>query len=344
MGAIKLVKGEDWKATAATSLYSTPDTGSSKVAAIPAGTVIRTIVEANGDRDGGSWRLTEYGGKLGWFRYRTAAGVVGVWAPLVQNGEPAVDQGLTDYIARKWPAIATQPPPTTTPPPTTEPPPTGATYTFEDDFTKPGLDLTKWGYHYRPAGSGTWDHALATVPGDGLLHLRVEKRGTVWYASSVDTKTLFTQKYGIFEARIKIPKGRGLWPAGPWGYLDATSEEIDGMEILANPVGSRDATHDVRCLHCTVHYGGSNQDASAIQTGIDLSADFHVYGYEWRSSKLTWLFDGAVVKTVTDTARIPDVALPVIVDLGVGGSWAGEPDATTPSPSEMLVDWVRVRA
>ena len=53
--------------------------------------------------------------------------------------------------------------------------------------------------------------------------------------------------------------------------------------------------------------------------------------------------DGQLVWTFTDTAHIPTMALPVILNLGVGGAWCGSPDATTPDGAEMLVDWVRVR-
>ncbi len=222
------------------------------------------------------------------------------------------------------------------------------TYTLFDDFTGTTLDATKWASNYKPSGltQAQKDPALVLLPGDGYLHLRAEKRGDgLWYSASIDTKLTFKQKYGIFEARIKVPKGKGLWPAGPWGYDDATSQEIDGMEILANPQGTYDAYHEVQCLHCTVHWSGNaaDQNGSGINMGIDLSSDFHVYAFEWRADKIVWMFDGRVVKTFTDAAHIPSVTLPVILDLGVSG-WAGATDSTTPSPSEMLVDWVRVQA
>lgn len=222
------------------------------------------------------------------------------------------------------------------------------TYTFSDNFTGTALDRAKWGSNYKPSGlpREQMDPTLVRLPGDGYLHLRAEKRSNgLWYSSSIDTKLTFQQKYGVFAARIKVPKGKGLWPAGPWGYNDATGQEIDGMEILSNPQGTYDAYHEVQCLHCTVHWAGdsTSQNGSGIHTGIDLSLDFHEYSFEWRADKIIWKFDGNVVKTFTDAAHIPNVALPVILDLGVSG-WAGPTNSTTPSPSEMLVDWVRVSA
>lgn len=215
--------------------------------------------------------------------------------------------------------------------------PAAPVYTFSDDF---GGTLAKWGPNYRPSGlpRTQFDHALASVSG-GLLHLKAERRADgLWYSSSLDTKLTFKQRYGLFAARIKVPKGKGLWPAGPWGYDDATSQEIDGMEIPQ----SGKAMADVHTLHCTVHMGAAWQSGAAIPT-VDLSADFHVYAFDWRADHIAWLLDGAEVRRFTDAAHIPNVPLPVILDLGVSG-WAGSPDATTPNPSEMLVDWVRAQA
>ena len=63
-----------------------------------------------------------------------------------------------------------------------------------------------------------------------------------------------------------------------------------------------------------------------------------------RSTSIKFYLDRQLVWTFTDTAHIPTMALPVILNLGVGGPWCGSPDATTPAGAEMLVDWVRVRA
>jgi len=58
---------------------------------------------------------------------------------------------------------------------------------------------------------------------------------------------------------------------------------------------------------------------------------------------VTFFLDGTAVGSFTDAAHIPSVALPIILDLAVGGGWCGPSDLTTPDGSQMLVDWVRVR-
>lgn len=350
---VSRVKGEDWRARAASVLYATPDTSAVVVAsAIPTGTVIRTIGEAPGTKDGGSWRLTEWQGKVAWFRYRTAAGVLGTWEPTVQNGDPAVDAGLDDYLARKWPAITTPPPvqpPTTEPPPVTEPPPASTVppaktpVTLFDDFSGTALNA-RWQRHFHCCGvianPGGFDPSLSKVA-NGMLAMSVERRADGWHGDLIDTKTTFLQRFGIFEARIKIPKGKGLWPAW-WLYAEASGwyNEIDVMEICANPMGANGG-NDASLLHATVHWAGGGQSGKQVRAA-DLSADFHIYGCEWRAGGIVFTLDGAEVWRYTDTTHIPTNPLPLILNLGVGGSWCSNPDASTPSPATMLVDWVRV--
>lgn len=212
--------------------------------------------------------------------------------------------------------------------------PTTSPYTFDDEFDTLS---PVWTRHYSCCGTiAGFDPALATVSG-GLLHLRAERRSNGWYSYLLDTKTTWTHRYGYFEARIRIPKGKGLWPAF-WGYYDANDAEIDTMEVCANPVGSPDVT----VLNTHVHWSGGG-DAGVRNVVGDQSLAFHTYGMDWRPDHVAFFYDGAEVWRFTDAAHIPSVPLPLILNLGVGGSWCGAPDSTTPSPAEMLVDWVHVQ-
>ena len=97
---VTLVKGEDWQAADTVRLFDDASPDATSPGVVPGGTILRTIGEASGT-DGGSWRLTKYQGKPAWFRYKNAAGEVGDMKPLTPGGDPAVDQALSDYIARK---------------------------------------------------------------------------------------------------------------------------------------------------------------------------------------------------------------------------------------------------
>jgi len=173
---------------------------------------------------------------------------------------------------------------------------------------------------------------------NGLLTITATRTApNVWVSSLIDTKTTFVQKYGYFEASIQIPKGKGMWPAF-WSYYDDDSE-IDTVEVCANPLGAN-GSNDASLLHNTVHWPTGSLGKATRPT--DLSLGFHVYAVDWRADHVAFYLDGTEVWRFTDAAHVPTVALPLILNLAVGGSWCGPSDTTTPSPSKMLVDWVRV--
>jgi len=237
------------------------------------------------------------------------------------------------------PTPTPKPTPTPTPNPTPTPPP--PTYTFDDEFSGTSLS-SLWLRHFHCCGVlAGYDPTLSSVA-NGVLSMKVDHRSTGWYGDLIDTKTTFTQKYGFFEARIKVPKGTGLWPAF-WSYYsgNGTEAEIDAMEICANPIGAHGG-NDASLLHTTIHWTGGGSLGHAYRS-VDLSQAYHVYAVDWRASYIKFYLDGTLVWTFTDTAHIPTVALPLILNLGVGGTWCGAPDATTPDGAAMLVDWVRAR-
>ena len=144
------------------------------------------------------------------------------------------------------------------------------------------------------------------------------------------------------ECRAKLPAGAGVWSAplwerdAPWGSLGI---ENDVNEQLGREPGR---------YHVTVHNGPSESFGKVVDTGLDLSADFHVYGSAMYLDHADYWFDGRLVATITAAesglsawkfTTTPTVAL---VDLDIGGAWAG-PVGVTP-PVHLLVDYVRVSA
>jgi beta-glucanase (GH16 family) len=213
-------------------------------------------------------------------------------------------------------------------------------YTFDDEFNGTALS-SRWQHHIKCCGQLVgYDPSLTTVA-NGYAAIKVVHRSNGWYGDLIDTKTSFFQKYGYFEARIKIPKGPGLWPAW-WLLQPAGSAEIDTMEICANPIGTN-LGNDAHELHNTVHWSGGATTDGRYYT-IDLSQAFHVYAVDWRSTYIKFYIDGTLTYTFTQIGRIPTVALPLLLDLGLGTRWCGFATSATPSGATMLVDWVRVRA
>lgn len=166
----------------------------------------------------------------------------------------------------------------------------------------------------------------------------------------IETRGLFNVKYGRIEARIKVPSGKGFWPAfwllgsdfGKIGWPDCG--EIDVMEN----VGFEPST-----VHGSLHgpgYSGSNP-LSGIYTlpgKQRFSAGFHVFAIEWEPKEIRFYVDGHLYET-QKASDLPagkhwafDHPFYIVLNLAVGGYWPGNPDATTHFPASMLVDYVRV--
>jgi beta-glucanase (GH16 family) len=134
--------------------------------------------------------------------------------------------------------------------------------------------------------------------------------------------------YGFYETRMKVPAGQGIWPAA-WAFPEDNigPSELDLAEVLGN---------DPTTNYMTVHFNGG--DAQEASTGVDLSADFHVFGMDWQPDHVSWFIDGKLARTdYLNPSNIPSKPM-----YAVGGAWPGAPDATTPTVSQMDIDYVRV--
>ena len=164
------------------------------------------------------------------------------------------------------------------------------------------------------------------------------------------TKNKFSQTYGRFEARIKVPYGQGIWPAF-WMLGDNIDTarwpncgEIDIMENIGK---------EPSIAHGTLHgpgYSGERGISAAytLPSGQKFSDDFHVFAVEWEPNVMRFYVDGRLYKTRTPadlppgTSWVFDRPFFIILNVAVGGAWPGNPDATTGFPQQMLVDYVRV--
>ncbi len=230
---------------------------------------------------------------------------------------------------------------------------------FEDEFRGRALDAKKWGYNY-PWGSihnhmAYMDPAhLRVVDGKLVIRAVAERHPKAtdtakfegrtlkvpYQAGAVHTKGKFDFTFGYAEARLKVPKGRGFWPAfwllptdGGW------PPEIDVMEILtSNPKRS----------HVALHYGKSWRDHKShggwVDDLPDLSAGFHDYGVHWTADFIDFYFDGKRVQRVTDRGAIKMAEKPMylLINLAVG-AWEKSPDNSTVWTNNYYeVDWVKV--
>lgn len=235
---------------------------------------------------------------------------------------------------------------------------------WHDEFDGPAgnaPDPTKW---TPETGGGGWgNHELETYTDlpenaalDGAGHAVITARAEQ-YASydgitrsftsaRLVTDLLFNFRYGLMQARIQVPAGRGLLPAfwalEQWPPAGRDAGEIDAMEV----VGSAPAR-----LHGTLHGGRGWPPGGAGGTKLapaPLSAGFHVYSAYWTPRTIRFLLDGKAYKTLTPADLRRGAAWPfrhpfyLLLDIAVGGDWPGSPDASTVFPASMTVDWVRV--
>jgi beta-glucanase (GH16 family) len=169
-------------------------------------------------------------------------------------------------------------------------------------------------------------------------------------SARLKTQGKFTQAYGRFEARIKIPRGQGIWPA--FWMLGADIDKVGWpacgeIDIMEN-IGKEPAT-----VHGTIHgpgYSGSHGIGApfSLPAAQHFADDFHVYAVEWEPKAIRFYVDDHLYETrtpadlPTGTKWVYDHPFFILLNVAVGGYWPGNPDASTVFPQTMLVDYVRV--
>jgi hypothetical protein len=232
---------------------------------------------------------------------------------------------------------------------------------WSDEFDGTQLNTANWSYQIMSGGGNNeWQYYTSrpvnSWVANGILTIQALKEdyyaeGQTFHYTSARLQTADKQDflYGKLEARIKLPKGQGIWPAfwmmptdsvyGGW----AASGEIDIVESI----GQADT------IYGTNHFGGPWPDntflGGSYSDGTDYSQAFHVYGIEWEPNVFRWYLDGHLYYTLTSwwssAGAYPapfDQRFHFLLNVAVGGNWPGYPDATTVFPQQMQIDYVRV--
>jgi beta-glucanase (GH16 family) len=210
---------------------------------------------------------------------------------------------------------------------------------------------------YCAYGSSTAPCSAATpnvyVGSDGYLHILAIKNAQGQYTSArIKTQGLQSFQYGRIEARIQIPQGQGLWPA--FWMLGENITTVNWpacgeMDIMEN-IGSQ-PTINSGSIHGTGFTGSLIGTQYVLPGGADYSSAFHTFGIIWSPKSVQYYVDS----TTNVYARYTPSSLPAgavwpfdsgkfffILNLAVGGSNPGSPNASTAFPAQMLVDYVRV--
>ena len=168
-------------------------------------------------------------------------------------------------------------------------------------------------------------------------------------SARLSTQGLQTFQYGTMAVRAKMPTGDGAWPAF-WALGEnhdtagwPASGEIDVSEVVGK---QKNVTHGT--VHGPKADGKPFSVTGSYTAPSDLSSDFHVYSATWTPTTVDFAIDDVVYSTVTkaDVEKsgrwVYDQPFYLLLNLAVGGSFPGNPSASSVWPQQMVVDWVRV--
>jgi beta-glucanase (GH16 family) len=251
---------------------------------------------------------------------------------------------------------------------------------FEDNFDGDSLDSGKWRIitkvnrdpYYKLQKA--WLKEENVLVNNGVLKI-VSKRDTLknqcyelWvkdgmkkFCSDFDYSTaeIWTKpkfSFGKIEARVKIPKGKGLWPAFWMFDQSPIWNELDVFEFAHN-----NSSKHYMAVHYDYNGDWNDNMCGNNYSGQDFSEDFHIYTVIWEKNEIQWYVDGVLKRTDyryytllgQPTGCIINQMQPYIMNkiypkdpmhiifntaIESGGN---APDSSTPFPCEMEVDWVK---
>jgi beta-glucanase (GH16 family) len=203
----------------------------------------------------------------------------------------------------------------------------------------------------------TGDPGNAALDGDGNLAITVRRvrpelarrryGGCGYTSARLITRDRVSLRYGLVQARVKIPRARGIWPAfwmlgqdiGRAGWPGCG--EIDVMEHFGTGPAA---------VHGTVHgpgYSGRGGISASHPVGPSLGRDFHVYSVAWDPGKIAWYVNDELYHAVTpaDLNGKPwvfDHDFFLLVNIAAGGTASVPPGKSVTFPQTMLIDYIRL--
>lgn len=230
---------------------------------------------------------------------------------------------------------------------------------WQDEFATAGApNAAVWNFDTGTGSNGWGNNELQyytnrpenIVVQNGVLKITAIKEsylGSAYTSARILTKGKYQKQYGRLEARIKMPYGKGLWPA--FWLLGANSDtaiwpacgEIDVVEYLgSNP------TTVFGTLHGPGYSGGAAISKSFTLPNNRFDNDFHIFGIEWGENYVNFYIDEVLYNQITPAKVTGEWVFNrpfyIILNMAVGGNYPGSPNAETVFPQSMLVDYIRV--
>ncbi len=211
-----------------------------------------------------------------------------------------------------------------------------------------------WGSSTAPCSTGSPSEFVGT---DGYLHIVAQNPSANVYTSArLKTQGLFSFQYGRIEFRAMVPEAQGFWPAA-WSMgnniVTVNWPDCGEMDILERIDAAGNPDWNEGSIHGTGFTGDKLGTRFNFPTG-QTAAQWHTYGMIWAPGSVKYYIDDPAHPYASFTPAslngLSGAVWPfdggqsnfIIINLAIGGSWPGAPNNSTPFPSEMLVDYVRI--
>jgi beta-glucanase (GH16 family) len=215
-------------------------------------------------------------------------------------------------------------------------------------------DYCAWGSTTSPCSTANPSEYVGT---DGYLHIVAQQPSAGVYTSArLKTQGLFSFQYGRLEFRALVPEAQGFWPAA-WllgNNIATINWPACGEQDVLERVNAATTPQDWNegSIHGTGFTGGTGLGTKYNFPTGQTAAQWHTYGMAWSKGTVTYYVD-AIPYATFNTGSLSGLSGAVwpfdagqanfiLLNLAIGGDYPGPPDGTTPFPSEMLVDYVRI--
>ena len=212
-----------------------------------------------------------------------------------------------------------------------------------------------WGSSTSPCSTANPSEYVGT---DGYLHIEAQQPSAGVYTSArLKTQGLFSFQYGRLEVRAQVPEAQGFWPAA-WlmgnNIANVNWPACGEQDVLERVNAAATPDWNLGSIHGTGFTGGTGLGTFYDFPSGQTAAQWHSYGMIWSKGSVAYYVDDPTQPYVTYTnaslSGLSGAVWPfdagqsnfILLNLAIGGDYPGPPDSSTPFPSEMLVDYVRI--
>jgi len=227
----------------------------------------------------------------------------------------------------------------------------GYVLAWRDEFSRREQERSNWQAGKGPArtanGGLQYDRPENVSLEDGYLVLTARAEpyeGHQYVSASVSTQDRYSFRFGRVDVRARVPAGQGLWPSVRL-LGDCKGRRFCGAIDLMEIAGGDRADSVYGTLRWPDKSGQRYEGGSITLPDETFDQQFHVFSVIWDADRIRWLVDERpyLEQRITDPGfdmfREPFY---LVIGLAVGGEWPGPPDASTPFPAQLAIDYVRV--